>query len=97
MNLVVSLYGFTLLLTISTIPHLHTAEHNRIGYGPAAGDQRVVSSGVLVSEDAEVIIPVEWNQGEQCVWMAEEFWDVVLDVAILALSEEVTVRVGEVG
>ncbi len=96
MNLVVSLYGFTLLLTLSFVPHLHTPEHDRIGYGPVAGDERVVSSGVLVSDEGSIIVPVEWNAGEQLLWMGEDVWEQVPVVAIEALSNEAAVWVAEV-
>lgn len=95
MNFAASIFGFTLLLTLSVVPHHHTTDHLRMGYGPVAGDVQVVSSGVLVANDSNVIIPVEWNSGEQLVWMAEEHWELVPEKTLLALSGEVAAMVEE--
>lgn len=95
MLITTSFHTFTLLLTLSIVPHLPTPAHDALGYGPVAGDVRVVSSGVLVAHDVDVVIPVEWNSGEQLVWMGEEDWALVPDDVLLALSSDVAARVDE--
>jgi hypothetical protein len=97
MNLAVIIPGFTLILSLSVVPHLPTTTHDQIGYGPVNGDVRFVSTGVLVADYTNVAIPVEWNAGEQLVWvMDDELWGEVPESALVALSEEVVVLVDEV-
>jgi hypothetical protein len=93
MNIAIVRPFLHLLLTISVVPHLPSAVHDRMGYGPVIGDVQFVSSGVLVLGE-DVVLPITWNAGEQLLWVEEDAWDMIPEDVLISLSGAVA---GELG